>query len=106
MFITERPHPWNSVAITGGHHSIAVTVTNTSDEPIYEARLRWHLDGKPRHDLPAEEIGTIMPGNKGDKSAEYPRGADLDVCGAELEFRDAAGVRRLRRADGYLGEEP
>jgi hypothetical protein len=52
------------VAINGGHHSVAVTVTNTSDEPIYEAHLRWHLDGKPHRDPTAEETGTILPGER------------------------------------------
>lgn len=105
VFITEKPHPWNNGTINGGHHSIAVTVANTSDEPIYQARLRWHLDGQPHRDPTAEEVGTILPGDKTVKSGSYPRGTDLGICGAILEFRDAAGVKWLRRADGYLGEE-
>jgi hypothetical protein len=105
VFLTEKPHSWNN-AINGAHHSVVVTVTNTSDEPIYEARLSWHLDGKPHRDLTAEEIGTIMPGDKAVKSGDYPRGTNLDVCGAVLRFRDASGTKWTRRPDGYLGEQP
>ena len=104
VLITEKRHPWNDVAMNGGHHSIAVTVTNASEETISEAQLRWHLNGQPHSAPKAEMIGALLPGTHATRSATYPRDADLAACGAAVEFRDAAGTWWQRRPDGYLAE--
>jgi len=80
-------------------------VINTSQQPIYDAELGWHL-GIAGHGEPnPEPLGTIMPGLPGvTKMREFPPDVNLDISGAVVRFTDAGRVRWLRRPDGYLNE--
>jgi hypothetical protein len=88
---------------------VHATVVNTSDQPIYDAELRWHIGtaGHPEQPNP-EPLGTVMPGE--DKAVTrmrtFPYGVDMNISGAVVRFTDANGVRWLRRPDGYLNEFP
>ncbi len=82
-----------------------LTVVNTSDRPIYDAELRWRR-GSANHGGPnPESLGTIMPGGKTERTREFPLDTNMAVSGAILRFRDAAGVRWIRRSDGGLVEQ-
>lgn len=79
---------------------------NSSGEPAYDAELRWHLGTAPHGDPNPEPIGTLMPASPIDSRGRvFPDDANLEVCGAVLTFRDAAGVRWMRRSDGGLSEQ-
>jgi hypothetical protein len=81
---------------------VTATVTNTSDQPVYDAELRWHL-GPGAHGDP-DPIGTIMPGDKASRMRPFPVAANMSNSGAYVRFTDANGVRWLRRPDGHLDE--
>lgn len=82
-----------------------VTVANTSDQPIYDAELRWHR-GSAGHGFPnSQPLGTIMPGGEAERVREFPLDTSMGVSGAVLRFRDAAGVIWMRRPDGGLTEQ-
>jgi hypothetical protein len=87
------------------HIRAKVTVVNASDQPIYDAELYWR-HGSAMHGEPnPEPLGTIMPGEDTDLEREFPLDANMDVSGAILMFRDAAGVEWIRRRDGGLVEQ-
>ena len=46
-----------------------------------------------------------MPSNQMASDREFPDDSNMDVCGAILMFRDAAGVKWIRRRDGGLVEQ-
>lgn len=107
VFVEENRHPYNRDdpdAIAPGPAWVSATVLNGSRDPIYRAQLRWHQGSAPYGDPNPEPVGTVMAASEVSKRREFPRNANLDVCGAALEFRDAAGVRWLRSADGDLDE--
>jgi hypothetical protein len=79
-------------------------VKNSSDQPIYEAELRWHRGSAGYGEPNPEPLGTIMPGVEVSRMRDFPPGTNMAVSGAVLRFSDAAGVRWLRRPDGYLNE--
>ena len=108
VFIEERRHMYVSdpAVITGGIVYIKATITNSSPDPVYDTQFRWHLGSNPYCDPNPEPAGTIMPGRAISKTRQFPRDANLDVCGAVLTFRDAAGTKWMRRADGDLTEQP
>jgi hypothetical protein len=85
---------------------VAVTVVNSSEQPIYNAELRWHIGTADHGEQPnPEPLGTIMPGPDGiTRMRTFPYGVDLSNSGAVVRFTDATGVRWLRRPDGYLNE--
>ena len=45
-----------------------------------------------------------MPGDRPARSRTFPPDTNMDVSGAVLRFADAAGIKWVRRPDGYLGE--
>jgi hypothetical protein len=47
-----------------------------------------------------------MPGEREEKSRDFPSETNMAVSGAILRFRDAAGVKWIRRPDGRLVERP
>jgi hypothetical protein len=108
VFIEEMRHPYisNPAVITGGTAYVKATIKNSSPDPVYGGELRWHLGSAPYGDPNPEPLGVIMPGTEVAKTRSFPRDANLDVCGAVLTFRDAAGTKWLRRPDGGLGEQP
>ena len=84
---------------------VTARVKNGSDQPIYYAEFTWHR-GTARYGSPnPEHLGTIMPGDDTSKIRVFPQGTNLEVSGAVVRFTDAAGIRWLRRPDGYLIEE-
>jgi hypothetical protein len=104
VFLTLKRHP----PIPGSQvmAQITATVTNNGRQPMYEGWLRWHLATDPFGDPNPEPVGTIMPGGEVTKARSFPQEADLGLCGALLEFRDAAAVKWMRLPDGYLHEMP
>jgi len=81
---------------------VTATVVNSSEQPIYDTELRWHLGPGPHGD--PDPIGTIMPGDKASRMQPFPSTANMSNSGAYVRFTDANGVRWLRRPDGYLNE--
>jgi hypothetical protein len=81
------------------------TVVNDSNQPIYDAELRWYRGSAGHGDPNPEPLGTIMPGKESDTSHDFPLDTNMDVSGAILRFRDAAGVKWIRRPDGGLVEQ-
>jgi hypothetical protein len=82
---------------------VNATVFNTSDQPIYNVVLRWHLGTQPRGE---NSLGTVMPGNSETASKEIPNGANPDVFGAVALFDDAEKVCWRLREQGQLDEIP
>jgi hypothetical protein len=107
VFIEEERHSYISDprVITGGTAWIAVKVLNRSDDLVYAAELRWHLGSAPHGDPNPEPLGAIMPLGEISKRRVFPQDANLDVCGAVLAFRDAAGIKWMRRPDADLTEQ-
>lgn len=83
--------------------SVTATAHNSSDQPIYNVEFRWHR-GVAAHGDP-EMAGTVLPGQQVTRSANFPDGTTMERSGAVVRFTDAAGVRWIRRPDGYLTEE-
>ena len=112
VFLTQRLNrtiPMGYVEQHGVEPFVTVTVTNTSDQPIYDAELRWHIGTADHREEPnPEPLGTVMPGKDEavSKMRPFPFGTDLSNSGAVVSFTDANNVRWLRRADNYLGEFP
>jgi hypothetical protein len=87
------------------HSDIVAHAVNTSDQPVYDAELYWRRDsasyGKPN----PQPLGTILPGEDTDGHRPFPDDTNMEVSGAILRFRDAAGVKWIRRPDGGLMEQ-
>jgi hypothetical protein len=86
------------------------TVANTSDQPVYDAEIRWrHTQREAHHPVIRHtQLGTILPG---DRPTVYPARIDLgaradpdDDRFTVLIFRDAAGAMWTRTLDGDLSE--
>jgi hypothetical protein len=84
--------------------SVAATVHNKSDQPIYDAELMWRRGSSPWGEPNPEPLPVIMPDSEVRTSREFPADTNFDVSGAIVRFRDAAGVRWVRRPDGALSE--
>jgi len=80
-------------------------VTNSSDQPIYDAELRWHRGSEGYGEPNPEPVGTLMPGQQVMRTRGFPMGTNLEAAGATLRFRDAAGSTWIRRPDGGLTEQ-
>lgn len=85
---------------------ITATAHNTSDQPVYDADLRWHQGPGGYGEPNPEPIGTVRPDMSVRRERKFPSNAHIEHCGAALRFTDAAGTRWIRRADGYLAEYP
>lgn len=88
------------------HILASAVAVNASDSPIYDAELRWHRGSASHGDPNPELLGTIMPGSEAESTRDFPLDTNMAVSGAVLRFRDAAGVRWIRRPDGGLVEQP
>ena len=71
--------------------SVTAVVSNTSDQPIYEAALCWHLWTARYGDPNRESLDTIMPGERITRTRTFPVDTDMAASGAVVRFRDAAG---------------
>jgi hypothetical protein len=89
----------------GAHPTAYAHVKNTSQQPIYEAELRWHRGSEGHGDPNPEPLGTIMPDVEISKMRDFPPGTNMAAGGAILRFRDAAGAWWIRRPDGGLVEQ-
>jgi hypothetical protein len=100
-------------ARTGGHAdesgrakpAVTATVLNSSDLPVYDAKIAWRRPPVKRGDGNAEitdGLGTIMPGDEACASREFTADTDMEACAVVLTFRDAAGVMWVSRSDGTL----
>jgi hypothetical protein len=84
------------------------TVVNASEQPLYDAELRWYAElhwykASGRHDAPGvQPLGTVLPGERVRRDSPFPPGAIPADSGAVLTFRDARGVNWMRTADGAL----
>ena len=94
----QRGHPEPE----GAEKDVIATVVNSSDQPIYDAELRWHL-GPGAHGK-TERLGAILPEKRAIRERLFPADADLSNSGADVMFTDANSIRWLRRPDGYLSE--
>lgn len=92
-----------SIGIGPKSPSITATAHNTSDQPIYDAELYWH-QGSMVYPT-SVPVGTLLPGVTFDSKRDFPRDTKLEVTGAVLRFRDAAGAKWTRRPDGHLEEQ-
>ena len=83
-------------------------VTNTSDQPVYDAEIRWRDDSLLKPAIHHTQVGTILPGDRPSvdpalkSSLARPRTDDDRFT--VLMFRDAAGVMWTRKLDGDLSE--
>ena len=82
---------------------INLHVKNSSDQPVYDAEVRWHL-GSPANYLASTPLPVLMPGEDAEASRPVPQ-VDPGRLGATLRFRDANQVRWNRYPDGQLFEE-
>jgi len=78
---------------------------NTSDQPAYRVELRWHRGTAGYGEPNPEPVGTIMPGKAITRSRIFLADTNTAVRGVAVTFTDAAGIRWLRRPDGYLSEQ-
>jgi hypothetical protein len=84
--------------ITGGVH-------NYSQQIIRDVQLQWHKGSASHGEPNPEPLGELIPGAYEWRQRQFPTDADLEQCGAVVAFRDAAGTRWMRRADGDLHEQ-
>lgn len=84
---------------------VVARAVNSSDQPIYEAEFYWRRGSASHGEPNPEPLGILMPGEREEKSRDFPSEANMAVSGAILRFRDAAGVTWIRRPDGGLVEQ-
>jgi hypothetical protein len=102
VFIWQEPAPQETF---DSPPAIRALVRNTSDQPVYDAELYWRR-GSASHGGPnPEPLGPVMPDSETFSDREFPDDSNMDVCGAILRFRDAAGVKWIRRPEGGLVEQ-
>jgi len=82
-----------------------MTVVNSSSQPVYDAELYWRRGSAGWGDPNPEPLGMILPGAAVERARSFPNDTNMNVSGAILRFTAAAGVRWIRRPDGYLGEQ-
>ena len=85
--------------------SAGMTVVNSSDQPVYGAELYRRRGSAGWGEPNPEPLGMILPGEDAKRARQFPDDTNMAVSGASLRFTDAAGVRWIRRPDGYLGEQ-
>jgi hypothetical protein len=83
---------------------VAARVHNKSDQPIYDAEVLWRRGSASWGEPNPEPLPVIMPDSEVQTSREFPEDTNFDRSGAIVRFRDAAGVRWVRRPDGVLSE--
>jgi len=83
---------------------VVAHVVNSSDQPVYDAELRWHRGSTSWGEPNPEPLPTIMPGKEVTRVRQFPRDTNMTLSGIVLGFRDAAGVEWLRHREGKLVE--
>jgi hypothetical protein len=87
-----------------GRVSVQASVVNSSGRPVYDVELLWHLGSAGHGEPNPEPLGTLLPHQQLNRARDFPGDTNMEVSGAAVRFTDVAGVRWLRRIDGYLGE--
>ena len=85
---------------------VVARAVNSSDQPVYDVEFYWRRGSASHGEPNPEPLGILMPGEREEKSRDFPSDTNMAVSGAILRFRDAAGVRWIRRPDGALSEQP
>ena len=90
-------------AASGDHDTLTVHVTNTSQQPVYDLTISWHLANEPWGDRPDEE-SVLMPGSSWGVTRNLPPFLPLTAAGRRYSgtarFRDASGVHWLVTPEG------
>jgi hypothetical protein len=86
------PAPW-----------VTAYVVNTSQQPVYNVIISWHLGHRPER---RRHLSPLMPGAEEKDTRSVPPDTDPAIFGAVAFFRDAAGVTWRTRPDGQLEEIP
>lgn len=87
--------------------TITAEVVNTSDQPAYAAGIAWpegYMLNHARTPNP-ESLGDILPRTRITAMRDYPADWNQDLTDLAFRFTDAAGVKWIRRPDGYLAEQ-
>jgi hypothetical protein len=84
---------------------VVARAVNSSDQPVYDVEFYWRRGSASHGEPNPEPLGILMPGEREEKSRDFPSDTKMAVSGAILRFRDAAGVRWIRRTDGGLIEQ-
>jgi hypothetical protein len=84
---------------------VVARAVNSSDQPVYDVEFYWRRGSASHGEPNPEPLGILMPGEREEKSRDFPSDTNMAVSGAILRFRDAAGVRWIRRTDGGLIEQ-
>jgi len=84
-------------------------VANTSEQPVYDAEIRWRYKTARYPQIKHTQLGTIMPGDRHSIEIQpHPQAErvrpDPDDDFTTLIFRDVAGAMWTRRLDGDLRE--
>jgi hypothetical protein len=107
VFIQEVVGPSYAATEEGGSpgQTISAVAVNTSDQPVYDAENRWRRGSEGYGEPNPGPLGTILPDSRGERRRGFPAGTNMEVSGAVLSFRDAAGTVWMRRPDGGLTEQ-
>ena len=84
---------------------VVARAVNSSDQPVYDAEFYWRRGSAGHGEPNPEPLGILMPGEREEKSRDFPPDINMAVSGAILRFRDAAGIMWIRRPDGGLAEQ-
>jgi hypothetical protein len=83
---------------------VVARAVNSSDQPVYDVEFYWRRGSASHGEPNPEPLGILMPGEREEKSRDFPPDTNMAVSGAILRFRDASGVKWIRRPDGRLVE--
>ena len=83
---------------------VVARAVNSSDQPVYDVEFYWRRGSASHGEPNPEPLGILMPGEREEKSRDFPSDTNMAVSGAILRFRDAAGVKWIYRPDGRLVE--
>lgn len=97
--------PDEDLAFGARRPDIAAAVHNYSQQIIRDVQLQWHKGSASHGEPNPEPLGELIPGAQAERERQFPADADLEQCGAVVAFRDAAGIRWMRRPDGDLQEQ-
>lgn len=92
---------------------MSVTVTNTSQQPIYDLILLWPDETGEWIDIGDSPSPVLMPGQQYEAATSVEPSVSIQnllmdphVIKAAVVFRDAAAVHWRLQSDGQLDEEP
>jgi hypothetical protein len=95
--------------VAGGDVPILIYVVNGSALPIYDVDVRWYKGTAPWNDVDGVAVSSkryLAPGKELGIGRDWIGDGNLNMVGAVVEFRDAAGVRWRRTTNGELEELP